>query len=809
MTEPDQDEIHEIMVQKATELFKVCDKEENGVISKRDMQRLRSELPLSPEMLEEVFDSLDVDGNGFLTLQEFIDGFERIRVKMDKVSVKREPSNPSERNAHSFRRKKLQSMHRSFLGMKPTGTSSMEEEEGDERVYEDKDDGTNSVEVEKHFQEMMSNVGAKRYFHDDETIKALWVKLRADEPELLGDFEDFLIRVTNNIKQSQNDFDSLEAALRCKTTAHDEEVRKLYEEMETQIKQERDRILKEEKAKEKQLRDEMEREIWEKDRQLQELLQKHQEMESQLEILNATEAETKQENEKLMNEKERLEELLITSQENLEESKTYINQLREKDKHHTKERARISGFELREHRGGNPRVLKGRLLLGNEEPLSDSRRAAMRMTEGIALERESLVKQLDLLRDMNRKLRDDKDEAEAAESRRDPSPNALDRELSEQALSAIEALPDRSETISLSDPSETEPARKKLTKQGSVLSNYFPGSTDRSGPNASFSKDVDGHLADIEDDVECDDDDFINGHSLLSSSNISSVNGSLSEEMYRSQGHAGSVYVESGYNMKQPSGRDVYSSDTETEVAARGHNSRLGSGNSDLFVGGMRGQPVGATATSTAENGGGGFQPAEPTGPERIFKVVFVGDSGVGKSSFIYQFCHSSFKQTFSATIGVDFQIKTMMSEGKLIALQLWDTAGQERFRSITKQYFRKADGVIVMYDVTSENSFINIRNWMNSVKEGVDEDVVIAVVGNKMDLTENDNKRVIKTKDGIKFADEHGALFYESSAKLGSGVNETMEALACMLREKEDRSIENALKLEGGSLKKKGCCSR
>ncbi|XP_046543859.1 EF-hand calcium-binding domain-containing protein 4B-like isoform X3 [Haliotis rubra] len=775
MTEPDQDEIHEIMVQKATELFKVCDKEENGVISKRDMQRLRSELPLSPEMLEEVFDSLDVDGNGFLTLQEFIDGFERIRMKMDKVSVKREPSNPSERKTHSFRRKKLQALHRSFLGMKPAGTSSMEEEEGDERVYEDEDDGTNSVEVEKHFQEMMSNVGAKRFFHDDDTIKALWVKLRADEPELLGDFEDFLIRVTNNIKQSQNDFDSLETALRSKTTAHDEEVRKLYEEMETQIKQERDQILKEEKAKEKQLRDEMEREIWEKDRQLQELLQKHQEMESQLEVLNATEAETKQENEKLMNEKERVEELLMTSQDNLEESRTYINQLREQDKHHTKERAR----------------------------------AAMRMTEGIAMERESLVKQLDMLRDMNRKLRDDKDEAEAAESRRDPSPNALDRELSEQALTTIEALPDRSETVSISDPSETEPVRKKLTKQGSVLSNYFPGSTDRSRPGASFSEDVDGHLADIEDDVECDDDDFISGQSLLSSSNISSVNGSLNEEMYSTQGDAGLVYGESGYNVRRPNGRDVYSSDTESEVAAKGHKSRLGNGDSrDLFVGGMRGQPVGATATATAESGGGGFQPAEPSGPERIFKVVFVGDSGVGKSSFIYRFCHSNFKQTFSATIGVDFQIKTMMSEGKLIALQLWDTAGQERFRSITKQYFRKADGVIVMYDVTSENSFINIRNWMNSVKEGVDEDAVIVVVGNKMDLTEDDNKRVIKTKDGIKFADEHDALFYESSAKLGSGVKETMEALACMLREKEDKSIENALKLEGGPIKKKGCCS-
>ncbi|XP_046333185.2 EF-hand calcium-binding domain-containing protein 4B-like isoform X2 [Haliotis rufescens] len=809
MTEPDQDEIHEIMVQKATELFKVCDKEENGVISKRDMQRLRSELPLSPDMLEDVFDSLDLDGNGFLTLQEFIDGFERIRTNTDRVSSKCESSNPSERNTHRFRRKKLQSLHCSFLGMKPGGTGSMEEEEGEERVYEDEDDGANTVEVEKHFQEMMNNVGAKRFFNDDDTIKALWVKLRADEPELLGDFEEFLNRVTSNIKQSQNDFESLETALRSKTNAHDEEVRKLYEEMETQIKQERDRILKEEKAKEKQLREEMEREIFEKDRQLQELLQKHQEMESQLEVLNMTETETKQENEKLMNDKERLEELLMTSQDNLEESKTYINQLREQDKHHTKERARLSGFELREQRGGNPLIRKGRRLQGNDEPISDSRRAAMKMTEGIAMERESLVKQLDMLRDMNRKLRDDKDEAEAAESRRDPSPNALDRELSEQALSTTETLPDRSDPIDLTDRSEVGPVRKKLTKQGSVLSNYFPGSTDRrSNPRTSetLSEDVDGHLADIDDDIECDEDDNYNSHSLLST-NLNSVNGSMNEEMYTSQGHDNSMYVESGYSVRQPNGRDVNSSDTESEAAARGHNSRLKNGHShNAFVDGLRGQPVGATAT--VESGDRGLQPAEPTGPERIFKVVFVGDSGVGKSSFIYRFCHRNFKQSFSATIGVDFQIKTMMSEGKLIALQLWDTAGQERFRSITKQYFRKADGVIVMYDVTSENSFVNIRNWMNSVKEGVDDDTVIVIVGNKMDLAENDNKRVIKTKDGIKFADEYGALFYETSAKIGSGVTETMEALACVLREKEDKSIEAALRLEAGTIKKKGCCS-
>uniref|UniRef100_A0A915J7T2 Ras and EF-hand domain-containing protein n=1 Tax=Romanomermis culicivorax TaxID=13658 RepID=A0A915J7T2_ROMCU len=104
-------------------------------------------------------------------------------------------------------------------------------------------------------------------------------------------------------------------------------------------------------------------------------------------------------------------------------------------------------------------------------------------------------------------------------------------------------------------------------------------------------------------------------------------------------------------------------------------------------------------------------------GPERIFKVVCVGDSGVGKTCFLHRFCHNKFRQTFSATIGVDFQVKSLNIDGRIIALQLWDTAGQERFRSITKQYFRKADGVLLVYDVTSELSFLNMRNWMQSVK--------------------------------------------------------------------------------------------
>ncbi|NWR66104.1 RAB44 protein, partial [Bucorvus abyssinicus] len=103
--------------------------------------------------------------------------------------------------------------------------------------------------------------------------------------------------------------------------------------------------------------------------------------------------------------------------------------------------------------------------------------------------------------------------------------------------------------------------------------------------------------------------------------------------------------------------------------------------------------------------------------PDRIFKVVFVGNSGVGKSSFIHRFCYDRFLAELNATMGIDYQVKSLMVDDTQVALQLWDTAGQERFRSITRQYFRKADGILVMYDVTAKCSFTAVRNWMSSVQ--------------------------------------------------------------------------------------------
>ncbi|CAG2220457.1 RAB45 [Mytilus edulis] len=997
-----EEEVQELAKQKAHELFSVCDIEQKGFITKRDMQRLQNELPLLPDQLEAVFDSLDDDGNGYLTLEEFTEGFG------------------------------------SYLGINFMGDSTMEGDDTLENVYE----GEERQEEEKQFTDMMENIGAKSLFDDENTIKNLWMKIRRDEPEMVGNFEEFLYKTSTDLRKKKADFDTLENALKSKSTAHDEEVRKLYEEMEYQIKKEKERILSEEQLKERNVRETLERDLEEKDKQLQELLNRHSEMEKKLETLNLVETETKQENEKLAKDKEELEDMLMKSQVGLEDSKMYIDQLRHQQKKEKQDRAR----------------------------------SAIKLTESIALERESLVKQLDTLKDVNKRLRDDKDEAEIRR--------------------ILEAEAGRS-----------TPRKKELFKQGSILGDYFPTSRrkfESTGESIEESLDVDSGKEDgySDDDIECDDDDLIehncanlNNNDVLYVDSDDKIKGSyyghdsnIQDQLKSSDedeaGKTGSnksrhkpkrkiaskkpgfhpismhskrpvapssgdgvddSFEESGDNIDMmvapafedslvlsPTGKrcsiffenlksvntetigvqteeemipkselekftsqisvdsstntdivepkvdnssntvenmarsDTVDSSTNTDMESKEDNSsntdenftrsdtvdsstntdiesaddiqnnllkdmavsssidcststddleqtkdelklelpvcsvsvstntefdeyqqhenlesNLGSrdlcnetmfkseslgvleggkisdidnsleggsqkdflrnkkdfklkrnnrisdndensiemnrvkpnigvttmvlehndrfvipmdgpvrdridfqGNDEVLQG-TRGQPVGADI-ETNEKG------LESTVAmrQRIFKVVFVGDSGVGKSSFIHRFCNDNFNPTFSATIGVDFQVKSLNLGGQSIVLQLWDTAGQERFRSITKQYFRKADGVVIMYDVNSEATYTNVRNWMESVQEGVEEGTV-----------------VLLTKDGNKLSVEYDGIFFETSAKMGNNVKESMEAMASILKEKEDKEIEKALHLDDSATKKKFCC--
>ncbi|KAJ6803046.1 ras-related protein RIC1 [Iris pallida] len=163
-----------------------------------------------------------------------------------------------------------------------------------------------------------------------------------------------------------------------------------------------------------------------------------------------------------------------------------------------------------------------------------------------------------------------------------------------------------------------------------------------------------------------------------------------------------------------------------------------------------------------------------------LFKLLLIGDSGVGKSCLLLRFADDSYLESYISTIGVDFKIRTVEQDEKTIKLQIWDTAGQERFRTITSSYYRGAHGIIVVYDVTDQESFNNIRQWLNEIDRYASDNVNKLLVGNKCDLTD---KRVVSYETGKAFADEIGIPFLETSAKSAANVEQAFMMMAAEIK--------------------------
>lgn len=165
-----------------------------------------------------------------------------------------------------------------------------------------------------------------------------------------------------------------------------------------------------------------------------------------------------------------------------------------------------------------------------------------------------------------------------------------------------------------------------------------------------------------------------------------------------------------------------------------------------------------------------------------LFKLLLIGDSGVGKSCMLLRFADDTYTESYISTIGVDFKIRTIEMDGKTIKLQIWDTAGQERFRTITSSYYRGAHGIIVVFDVTDQESFDNVKEWLKEIDRYACEKVNTLLVGNKSDLT---TKRVVTYEAAKEFADEQKMEFLETSAKNSTNVEKAFMVMAAQIKKR------------------------
>ncbi|XP_026094185.1 EF-hand calcium-binding domain-containing protein 4A-like isoform X1 [Carassius auratus] len=329
VTSPDSD--RQDRMSKAKELFELCDKERKGFITKRDMQWLQQELPLSPEQLESVFESLDRDRNGYLTPLEFHTGLGELVGSV-----------PEERS-------------RSRDG----------EMAGEERVEP----------MEIRFTHILMELGADKLFKDQWELCTLWCELQRDKPELLDVLEEVLSHTVSNLQDALKERDNLEQALRRREEDHDRVVRSIYEDMESQLKEEREKRQALDSMKQGVKKEQLLQELSMREQELEFTLTKQRELENKINTLSSDQTDTRGENRRLQNINQQLQEQLEQSREELQHALSQLQQLQNTIKH--------------QQRGKEREVLK--------------------VSRNMQKERESLVRQLDLLREMNKRLRDDKD----------------------------------------------------------------------------------------------------------------------------------------------------------------------------------------------------------------------------------------------------------------------------------------------------------------------------------------------------------------------------------------------------------------
>lgn len=750
------------MLDKTKEFFQTCDVEGKGFITRTDMRRLHRELPLTAEELENVFDSLDTDQNGYLTLEVFSSGFSqflhgrRISVAEDAARVLPTSRKPSE---------------------------ALYQSQWDERLT----GGWEDEEEESHFCMLLESLGASNVFQDPGEVRSLWAQLRRDEPHLLSNFEEFLARVTYQIKEAKEERREMESALQRKAATHDIEIRGLYEEMEQQMKSEKDRLLLQDSERLQSRSHDLEHQLSSKERELEQLFQKQRRLDLQCRDLSSEQQESRVENVKLKMTNEELSRELESTCQELSLAQEQLTMLQDQASRLHQERE----MEM------------------------------YRVTEGLQREKQSLMKQLDLLREMNKHLKDERDIYCAVNPRNSPK--------QKQRAGLVNLFADTSQQpVKSEDDVDTAcPPRSPKTNYG-LANGYHDSNT--SSPTQVVEVEAQGvrvkeRLSKFESEktlaptqnerdrhTECQSKPEVGGDGLDGPPDGWPLRRviSIEEDHLPHLLHGGpqpllhQLSEKDDEEEEEQEKEDLESSSpfapvplpipvtTVSPFKHRGSFSRIRN-----IPSSPRGQPVGKETQNRVK------ERAVPA-PDRLFKVVLVGNSSVGKTSLLRTFCDGRFHPSSPATVGIDYSVKTLMLDNTQVAMQLWDTAGQERYRSITKQFFRKADGVVVMYDVTFLDSFKAVRPWLINVQEAAGVGIPILLLGNKMDAT---SEREVPLKDAETLAHDTRVIFYEVSAYTGYNVTEAMIHLARVLKEQEDQVRDTFVLLEALPIKKKACC--
>uniref|UniRef100_A0A3Q2Q0C2 small monomeric GTPase n=1 Tax=Fundulus heteroclitus TaxID=8078 RepID=A0A3Q2Q0C2_FUNHE len=754
---------HVALLDKTKEFFQTCDVEGKGFITRTDMRRLHRELPLSAGELEDVFESLDTDRAGYLTLEAFSSRFSQfLHGRRISVAADQTPSH----------------------GPVWKGKEALYQSQWDARLSGDED------EEERHFCTLLESLGASNVFEDPGEVRSLWAQLRRDEPHLLSNFEEFLARVTFQIKEAHQEKREMESALQRKAATHDSEIRHLYEEMEAQIKNEKDRLLLRDSERLQVRSQELEHQLFSKENELEQLFQKQKQLELQCCELSSERQESHVENVKLKMTNEELSRALENTSQELSQAQEQLARLQE-------QAARLQ---------------------------QEKEMEMYRITEGLQREKQCLMKQLDLLREMNKHLKDERDiccSVPPASVRKTQKQRADVADLFDHTSQQTKSEDDAPRASATATACKQRPAGKTTSAlaNGSVSPAQAKVQDVRPRPRRASPKNAATKKVTVKS----------GGRSKRGGSERKA---GVGEEVLEASPDSWPlrrvISIEEDHlphllqGGPQPLLHQLSEEEEEDDVEARSDAESSAATGTDLIAA-IHSRPIATEApakesrfTRVKENPGA--PRCQPVGketqpktkeravfaPDRLFKVVLVGNSNVGKTSLLRSFCEGRFHPSTTATVGIDYSVKTLTLENMQIAMQLWDTAGQERYCSITKQFFRKADGVVLMYDVTVEESFKAVKPWLLNVQEVAGEGIPILLLGNKMDIARG---REVSFKQAQQLAFENKVMFFEVSAYTGKNVTESLTHLARVLMEQEDTVRDTTVNLSAQPIKKKACC--